>query len=262
VAVAAAAALLMVSEPALAQAAKVQQVAAKRVKVDYAPRVYLLRGFLNVFSLGLDDLGADLNKIGIHAETFGNESNGTITAKLIEDYKNGKRGPIILVGHSLGAPAVVYMADRLTEAGVPTAMVISLDPIIAVTSNARVGQLLNFYVSNGPGQQVRKGPRFRGTLRNIDLKNRPDIGHVSIAQSRELHRELVRYIRSAARRPAVSKPAVAAKPAPASPDQPAATPASASPDQPAADASKASGATPESTSSVTKPAAEGAATAR
>ncbi len=213
VVLAAVAVTLTLSTPSQAQVAKIHQVAAKRVKVDNAPRVYLIRGFLNVFSTGMDEVAADLERKGIYAEAFSSGSGGYIVDQLIADYKKGKRGPIILVGHSLGAPEVVYMSDQLAAAGITTDLVVSLDPISSVTANGKVRQLLNFYVSDGPGQKVLRGPRFSGTLRNIDLKGRDDVGHVAIAQSPRFHKELERYILSAARRgSARSRPAVVAKP--------------------------------------------------
>jgi hypothetical protein len=252
VALAAVAVTLALPAPSQAQVAKVHQVAAKRgVKVDYSPRVYLIRGFLNVFSTGMDEVAADIKRKGIYADAFASGSGGYIVEQLIADYKKGKRGPIILVGHSLGAPEVVYMSDQLAAAGITTDLVVSLDPISEVTANGKVRQLLNFYVSDGPGQKVLRGPRFSGTLRNIDLKGRSDVGHVAIAQSPRFHKELERYILSAARRGSSNRrPAVAAKPAA---EKPAATNASASSDQPTA-AIKTSGEKRESTGSTAKPA--------
>lgn len=253
---------LTASQPVQAQTAKVEQVAAKRTaKSNNAPRVYLIRGFLNVFSMGMDEVAADIRRHGIYADAYASGSGGYIVDQLIADYKRGKRGPIILVGHSLGAPEVVYMSDRLGDAGITTDMVISLDPITSVTANGRVKQLLNFYVSDGPGQRVLKGPRFRGTLRNIDLKGRDDVGHVAIAQSQRFHKELERYILAAARRGSAPRPAVAAKPAAATTDKPAeatkvsGTKADSSPkaDSAKTDSAKTDSAKTDTTSSIAKP---------
>ncbi len=43
------------------------------------------------------------------------------------NYKAGREGPIILIGHSLGADAVMEMADYLGKRGVPVALVVPFD---------------------------------------------------------------------------------------------------------------------------------------
>ena len=42
-----------------------------------------------------------------------------------------------------------------------------------------------------------KGPRFKGTLRNIDIKDYPDIGHLNIDKLPIVHEKLISQIRQA-----------------------------------------------------------------
>ena len=78
--------------------------------------VYLLRGLMNIFSLGMDTLCDELNKRGIYATVYNHTAWQELADQAAADYKTGKEGPIILIGHSLGANAVMQMAayDRQT----------------------------------------------------------------------------------------------------------------------------------------------------
>ncbi|MGD9924845.1 MAG: hypothetical protein AB7V13_25860, partial [Pseudorhodoplanes sp.] len=59
--------------------------AAKSVKVKTDTRVYLLRGLLNVFSLGMDTLQERLTAMGIEAEVFNHNGWISIANKIEED---------------------------------------------------------------------------------------------------------------------------------------------------------------------------------
>ncbi len=64
-----------------------------------AARVYLIRGFLNVFSLGMDSLAAELHGVGISATVASYASWQETAREIAANYKAGHRGPIVLVGH-------------------------------------------------------------------------------------------------------------------------------------------------------------------
>src|SRR5271163_3184956 len=69
--------------------------------------VYLFRGLADVFSTGMDTLAQELNKRGVSATAHSHTDWKSIANKAAENYKAGKEGPIILIGHSLGADAVM-----------------------------------------------------------------------------------------------------------------------------------------------------------
>ena len=69
--------------------------------------VYLLRGLLNIFSLGMDDLAAKLQARGVAATVHNHADWQGIADDIAAKYKAGKHGPVILIGHSLGADAVM-----------------------------------------------------------------------------------------------------------------------------------------------------------
>src|SRR5580704_10945984 len=72
-------------------------------------KVYLMRGFANVFSLGMDEMAAQLNARGIPAEAYNHLLASSLASEAAADYKSGKTRTIIIVGHSMGGDAVVSM---------------------------------------------------------------------------------------------------------------------------------------------------------
>src|SRR6516225_11645631 len=64
--------------------------------------VYLLRGLMNIFSLGMDTLAEQLNRRGVYATVHGYGEWQSLADRAAGDSKAGKEGPIILIGHSLG----------------------------------------------------------------------------------------------------------------------------------------------------------------
>ncbi|MFY9835618.1 MAG: hypothetical protein WAK55_03975 [Xanthobacteraceae bacterium] len=80
--------------------------------------VYLLRGLMNIFSLGMDTLAEQLKRHGIDATVHNYAEWQTLAERAAADYKAGKEAPIILIGHSLGADAVMEMAAYLGRKGV------------------------------------------------------------------------------------------------------------------------------------------------
>ncbi|MGA7000451.1 MAG: hypothetical protein WBZ28_00760, partial [Pseudolabrys sp.] len=75
--------------------------------------VYLLRGVLNIFSLGLDDIAAKLQQQGINVTVANYLSWASLADEAAAEYKSGRTKTIILVGHSSGATVLPYMVARL-----------------------------------------------------------------------------------------------------------------------------------------------------
>jgi pimeloyl-ACP methyl ester carboxylesterase len=161
-------------------------------------RVYLLRGFMNVFSLGMDQLADELRHRGIEAVVANHTLSGLYANEAIRDCKAGSISSIAIVGHSLGATAAVDMAEQLGQAGVAVGLVVTVDPITTTAAPRNVKRLENFYISDGVGKTVQRGPDFRGSLQNIDVKSDASIGHVSIANSEHVHQLVMRSVAEAA----------------------------------------------------------------
>jgi hypothetical protein len=89
--------------------------------------VYLLRGLMNIFSLGMDTLAEKIQRRGIHATVHNHAEWQTLADNAAAAYHAGKEGPIIIVGHSLGADAVMQMSAYLGRKGVPVALAVPFD---------------------------------------------------------------------------------------------------------------------------------------
>ena len=105
--------------------------------------VYLLRGLLNIFSLGMDSLAEELNGQGADATVHSYSGWQTLADRAAADYKAGKEAPIILIGHSLGADAVMEMAAYLGRKGVPVALVVPFDCTKSFAASDNVARVLN-----------------------------------------------------------------------------------------------------------------------
>ncbi len=159
--------------------------------------VYLVRGLMNVFSLGMDEIASKLQAQGIHATVHNHMVWSSLADEAAAEYKSGKTRTIILVGHSAGAAAIASMATRLGQLGVPVKLAISLDPVTRQTVSGHVGRYVNYYVGNGAGEPVSKGSKFSGSLQNVDVKSNPNLGHFNIDKDQALQQKVIRAIRAA-----------------------------------------------------------------
>jgi pimeloyl-ACP methyl ester carboxylesterase len=188
------------------------------------PYVYLLRGLLNVFSLGMDDLAVKLQRRGIAANVYEYGQWESLCQDAAARWRSS-RTQIVVVGHSLGGDAVIYMANRLGQMGIPVALVVAFDPVHPVPlTGGTTARFVNLYQSNnGWGAAVPRGAGFHGELSNVDLRARSDISHTSIDKSARLHEIVIGRVLGLGR-PAAPKPVVAA-PKPGDAALPAAAPA-------------------------------------
>jgi thioesterase domain-containing protein len=154
--------------------------------------VYLLRGLMNVFSLGMDTLAEKIQRHGIFATVHNHTEWETLADQAAAAYRAGKEGPIIIVGHSLGADAVMQMSAYLGRKGVPVALAVPFDARGSYATSSNVGRLLNLthagygYMSRGAG--------FHGSLSNMDVSSDRNIDHLNIDKSARLHTQVLAAI--------------------------------------------------------------------
>jgi predicted esterase len=172
-------------------------VSAAQVSSSSTSHVYLLRGAFNVFSLGMDQIAARLQRQGISTTVANYLSWPALAEQAAAEYKSGHVRSIILVGHSSGAVAVTSMATRLDELGVPVKLAIGLDPTSHATASGHVERYVNYYIANGFGDPVDRGQNFSGVLQNVDVEHMPDVGHFNIEKNRMLQDIVIRDIHAA-----------------------------------------------------------------
>jgi thioesterase superfamily protein len=156
-----------------------------------APRahVYLLRGLMNIFSLGMDTLADELNRRGVYATVDNHADWESLANSAAANYKAGKEGPIIIIGHSLGADAAMEMANYLGARGVPVALVVPFDGTQSLSAGPGVARVLN--LTQRDYAYMRRGPGFSGSLVNVDLSSDPNIDHLNIDKSPRLHARVI-----------------------------------------------------------------------
>ena len=151
--------------------------------------VYLLRGLLNIFSLGMDTLAEELKRHGIDATVHNYAEWQTLADRAAANYKVGKEAPIILIGHSYGADAVMEMAAYLGRKGVPVALVVPFDGTQSFAASGNVARVLN--LTQRKYAYMRSGPGFHGALNNVDVSSDRSIDHITIDKSARLHARVV-----------------------------------------------------------------------
>ena len=158
--------------------------------------VYLLRGVLNIFSLGLDDIAAQLRAQGIPVTVANFASWSSLADEAAVAYKSGRIKTIILVGHSSGATALPDMVAKLDQLGAPVKLAIGLDSVFRTRLSGRVGRYVNFYIANGNGEPVAPTQQLRGSLENVNVQNVPGVGHVTIDKNEIIQRKVIAAIDS------------------------------------------------------------------
>lgn len=117
--------------------------------------VLVFRGWMGR-SPGLDPLAERLRAEGIAASVFSHEQADAVASHL---RAHPPEGPVVLVGHSWGADRALALAGRLGRAGIPVALVVTLDPNTPPRVPANVARCRNYFQTE-PGRAWL--PAFRG----------------------------------------------------------------------------------------------------
>jgi pimeloyl-ACP methyl ester carboxylesterase len=157
------------------------------VKPRGGAHVYLFRGFTGMFSQGMDEIGGKLRRRGVNATVHAHFAWGAQAAEAIADYRSGRTRTIILVGHSMGGPSTISMANELARARVPVALIVMFDPVGSLVAPPNVQRTINYYVSGGFGVTV---AGTRGKVINED-EARSGLGHVGIQYSEAMQMKAV-----------------------------------------------------------------------
>jgi pimeloyl-ACP methyl ester carboxylesterase len=170
-----------------------------------------MRGLLNIFSLGMDQLAVVIQRHGIDASVYNHTLADSVDAEIVQKYRAGDHGPYILIGHSLGADAVMAMAQQLNAEGVPVALVVPVDGTGSAVAPRNVACVIN--LTQRSYAYMRPGVGFHGVLSNVDFSGEPGIDHLTIDKSPRVQAQALRYVLETAHdqacRPGMSGPTVA-----------------------------------------------------
>src|SRR5262249_19539371 len=143
------------------------------------PNVYLLRGWLGMYSTGVDQLADELRKENVKVEVYQAEQWRELRDALLAHFEMGThKQPLVLAGFSYGADDAITIARALNEKNIPVDLLISIDPVTPSHVPPNVARCDNYYKSNGFWDNF---PWFRGVpltaddpqkskLTNADLK--------------------------------------------------------------------------------------------
>ncbi len=163
-----------------------------------AAEVYLIRGFANVFSRGVDQMAAQLRARGVNAKSYSNGQWSGLAKDIIKRSKQGKVSyPIVIAGHSVGGQEAPRFADTLAKAGVPVALVIGIDPGFAPPPPFSAGspRVVDFWIKGSArGNPYRSTGGFSGTIENIDIRSFSNADHVGIDKDPAVQSRIVNLI--------------------------------------------------------------------
>jgi hypothetical protein len=177
------------------------------------PRVgnaYLLRGFIGIFSTGIDALGVQIAETGVHAQVFQDDQWSSLAAAIADHYKDKQAEPLILIGHSYGADDVVRIARKLDETNIPVDLLVTLDPVTPPDVPKNVKLCVNLYQSNGVmdslpwlrGIPLKQDKDASGKLINSNIRTdrtdllEPGLDHFNIEKKQKIHNEVIKMVLS------------------------------------------------------------------
>lgn len=171
---------------------------------------YLFRGWIGIFSTGIDELGGELEKMGTRATVYQDDQWEEVAATIAQQY--GKPGtmrePLILIGHSLGADDCIRVSRYLKDHNVRVDLVVVLDPVKPPLVPNNITRTVDLYQSHGLLDAL---PAFRGvpleqeepgkfTLVNSDIRKdrkdllTPDLDHFNIEKKPDIHLEIMKEV--------------------------------------------------------------------
>jgi len=159
-------------------------------------QVYLIRGWRDLWSEGIDTLAGELREHGLEAQVY----RAAQWRELAEKINASPTRPLVLIGFSYGADDVIEVSRKIHQ---QVDLLITIDPVTPPIVPANVQHCDNFYQTNGVWDAF---PWLRGIplqseiperLANVDLrKSRPDLvepdtSHSTIAANAKLHQEIL-----------------------------------------------------------------------
>jgi hypothetical protein len=161
------------------------------VSAGPATRIYMMRGLLGIFSLGIDSLATRLRAQGFDPQIYGWDQWGSIATEILDGNRRGDTSQIILIGHSLGSNSTIEVANAIRQQNVPVDLIVTFDITQPLQVPRNVVRFINFYQDNGFGQRALAGYGFNGDLQNINLTSDTSIGHGNIDEIPRLQQQVV-----------------------------------------------------------------------
>jgi alpha-beta hydrolase superfamily lysophospholipase len=171
-------------------------------------KVLLVRGVLTVFSLGLDELAQKLPGEDLDVQVVTASMSGVAVRQIGQQYARGElRGPLVLIGHSLGGDLLPSLAQQLGDVGQTVDLMVMIDSTNPSDAPKNVRRCVNLYQSNfSPAWfRVFRGAPIRAAnpatqLVNVDIRQLPEqdeaakLNHFNIEASKWIHEMVLREV--------------------------------------------------------------------
>jgi hypothetical protein len=165
-----------------------------------AEEVYFIRGAMNVFSAGMNQMTKRLKSRGVNAKALSNGRWSGVARDIINRNKSGNVSfPIVIAGHSVGGQEAPKFSDTLAKAGIPVALVIGVDPGWAKPPPFTRGspRVVNFWVGGtARGNPYRSTSGFSGSIQNVDIRSFSSADHVGIDKDRGVQSRIISLVMS------------------------------------------------------------------
>ncbi|WP_230169617.1 hypothetical protein [Roseomonas sp. CECT 9278] len=153
-------------------------------------RVVVLRGLLNMFSTGMNQLTFMLRGAGYDATVHNHAEWRTLAARTIAAARgDALPRPLAVIGHSFGADDAILLSGRLGAADIPVDLLVTFDPswVLAVPRGPR--RVINFHQDRDTyARRLTPGRGFDGRIDNRQVDGE---SHLSIDKDIDLHRQVL-----------------------------------------------------------------------
>lgn len=157
--------------------------------------IYILRGFGDFLSRGLDTLSKKLIRRGLRNTIAPHNHWKRMVHQILANRKAFGQRPIVLIGHSLGANSILLMAQELKKHRVSISYMVTFAATNTVPVSSNVKRLTNYYFkTNGWGVKIKPAKDFKGILENRDFSNKGPIGHFNIEKQSFLHDQVIENV--------------------------------------------------------------------
>ena len=171
-----------------------------------AGNVYLLRGFIGIWSYGIDHLGKTVNDSGVRAYVYQEKQWDALCDAIVTRYSKAQvKEPLVLIGHSYGADDTLRIAKRLQQHDILIDLIVTLDPVTPPKVPPNVRLCYNIYQPNLlDGLPFFRGvpleAEAKGNLQNVNIRSdrrdllEPKTDHFNIEKNTRIHAEVVKKV--------------------------------------------------------------------
>ncbi|MEM8749932.1 MAG: lipase [Pseudomonadota bacterium] len=140
-------------------------------------------------------MGDQLIEKGVDARVIAHSGWKEATNEIIRNRKKYGKRPVVLIGHSLGANAIIRMATHLKKARIRVDYMASFAATDPDPVPTNVRKFTNYYFkTDGWGDEISAAKGFRGQLKNIDFSKDKQVGHFNIDKQPRLQRQVINNV--------------------------------------------------------------------